>query len=325
MSNKKTQGLGVLIFKSLPPCIGKGNNTSFATTPTLVTADNALDVFKYDYSPIAFKNGYRAGKNFEYACSIPADFDNSHSENPDDWQTADSLYQTFVDFGVNFILHSSRNDNRLKIDKRTGEKKTARPKFHCDFPLWEPVYDRKIFAAHCGWFIENHRSDPKVKSPSQQIFGHGDHPDPIIKIYMGGKCIDQILTESDLSIAPPILVVEKRNNIPQTVVPVQAHANSGSAFDRFVKSGEWKKHLGDLKKWVFIEKKGVFYFQTPAGSRGRDDQDGNIKNGVAYFFSKAPAPFENDKGYSIPKFFAGALFGDIGKAGLAKFANRYLD
>ncbi|MCL2120598.1 MAG: hypothetical protein FWH27_19485, partial [Planctomycetaceae bacterium] len=53
--------------------------------------------------------------------------------------------------------------------------------------------------------------------------------------------------------------------------------------------------------------------------------DGNIKDCIgAYFFSKAPAPFENNQGYSICDLFAGVLFGDIGKSGRAKFAERYL-
>jgi len=327
MSNLETQVPGVLIFQSLPPCIGNERNTSFATVPTIVTANNALEVYRYDYSPIEFTNGYRTGKNFKRAFSIPADFDNTHSDNPAYWHTFESLYQTFAGYGFNFFLHSSRNDNRIKKDKN-GNEKIARRKAHIDFPLSKPVYDPEEFVAYCDWLIKFFKSDPLVKMRSQQIFGHGDHPNPTIKIFMGGKCIDQILTDNDLSLASPTHNTQKRNNITKTITPPPAATpvpiKCNNAFDGFAKSGEWRNHLGDLRNWRFFEQNGVVYFQTPEGDHSFGKHDGNIKNNVAFFHSKAPLPFENNKGYSIPKLFAGALFGDVGKEGLAKFANRYL-
>ena len=100
-----------------------------------------------------------------------------------------------------------------------------------------------------------------------------------------------------------------------------------TAFDWFVESGEWRSHLGDLEErgWRFTyERDGQLFFQTPEGDRGYVKHDGNIKDGVAYIFSRAPAPFTEHQGYSICRLFAGVLFGDTGKAGLAKFADRYL-
>ena len=99
-----------------------------------------------------------------------------------------------------------------------------------------------------------------------------------------------------------------------------------SRFDWFSESGEWRNRLGDLEArgWVFLEEKnGQLFFQTPDGDHTPDRQDGNIRDGVAYVFSKAPHPFENDKGYSICQLFAGVLFGDISDVGLAKFATQY--
>jgi hypothetical protein len=70
-------------------------------------------------------------------------------------------------------------------------------------------------------------------------------------------------------------------------------------WDWFAKSGEWRKHLGDLEAlgWVFFEKDGVLYFQTPDGDHAPGKQDGNIKDGVAYIFSRAPQPFNENEGY----------------------------
>ena len=108
--------------------------------------------------------------------------------------------------------------------------------------------------------------------------------------------------------------------------PTTSH-QKGDSFDWFVKSGEWRNHLVDLtaKGWVFLEEKDrQLFFQTPEGDRGYGKHDGNIKDGSVYIFSRAPAPFEENKGYSICQLFAGALFGSIDKAGLKKFAKKYL-
>ena len=116
--------------------------------------------------------------------------------------------------------------------------------------------------------------------------------------------------------------------VPQPLtqdVPTSSHTGN-TDFDWFVQSGEWIKHLPDLELlgWKFThEKDGQLFFQTPDGDRGNGKHDGNIKDGVAYFFSKAPFPFEEEKGYSICRLFAGVLFGDFGKKGLAKLAERY--
>ena len=118
---------------------------------------------------------------------------------------------------------------------------------------------------------------------------------------------------------------QKQN--PAVVPSARPPKKGNPAFDWFVESGEWRKHLGDLEATGFsfpVEKDGVLYLQTPDGDHSPGKQDGNIKDGVVYFHSKAPAPFEVKKGYSIPQLFAGALFGDISKNGLAKVAKRYL-
>ena len=114
----------------------------------------------------------------------------------------------------------------------------------------------------------------------------------------------------------------KQNAKKERPTPAQSKNNN---FDRFVSSGEWLNHLCDLEAlgWFFFESNGVLYFQTPDGDHSPGKHDGNIKDGIAYFFSKAPSPFAENKGYPIYKLFAGALFGDIGKTGLAKLAKKF--
>jgi hypothetical protein len=159
------------------------------------------------------------------------------------------------------------------------------------------------------------------------------HPSPGYALIQGGfenipvttpDCIDFLLNTARS-------FDQTQKPVPQPItqhhhaVPTSSHTGT-TDFDWFVHSGEWIKHLPDLemRDWKFThEKDGQLFFQTPDGERGNGKHDGNIKNGVAYFFSRAPFPFEPHKGYTICRLFAGVLFGDFDKRGLAKLAERY--
>ena len=57
------------------------------------------------------------------------DCDNDHSEDPAEWITPEQLHEALPD--VAFAVHYSRNHNKVKNGK------SARPKFHCFFPIPE--------------------------------------------------------------------------------------------------------------------------------------------------------------------------------------------
>jgi len=117
------------LFASQPQCVGGANKTSFATEPTEITPRNAAVFFQSDHTPIGFNKGYRHGDNFEAAWAIPGDIDNSHSEDPTDWLTAEWVSGQLRERGINHWWHSSRNDNLSK------EGAVRREKFHVVFPL----------------------------------------------------------------------------------------------------------------------------------------------------------------------------------------------
>jgi hypothetical protein len=292
--------------------IGALRNTAFLVTPTEFTEANAAKLFRYDHSLILFKERHCLGANFVYATAIPFDIDNSHSDNQADWITPEEISRRLKGLGINHWIVASRNHLLPK------DNKVPRPKFHVYLPLSIRLYDSDKFVLFCAWCIDTFGADPKVKSKAQKIFGYGDNPNAFVEFWNEGRCIDEVLTDDDLY---PV-------EVPKSPVTPSARSykESGNAFDWFAES-EWRTHLADLEVhgWEFFERDGVVYFQTPDGDHSPGKHDGNIKDGVgAYFFSKAPAPFENGKGYSICQLFAGVLFGGIGKKGLAQFAKRYL-
>ena len=322
------------LFISFPNCIGNAKNKSFATEPTAIsTMEIANDSFRYDHSPIKFKDGQRHGDNYELAWAAVFDIDNSHSDNPNDWVTREQVSARLKTMELNHWIIASRNHMLEK------DGKAARPKFHVYLPFSVPLYDKAKFIAFCEWCIRTFDSDPKVKSPAQVIFGFGDNPNAFGGMWSKGRCVDQILTEDDLIIAKPSLPATQQTANEGQLVPVaspllqqidesqSAHVQRySSGFDWFTSSGEWKKHLGDLeaKGWRFWEKNGVLYVQTPDGDHSPGMQDGNIKDDVGlYLFSKAPSPLEIGQCYSICYFFSVVLFGGAGQEEFAQLAAKY--
>jgi len=177
---------------------GDAKNTSFSTKPTDVDSKNAKEHFKYDHTPIRFEDGKRHGNNYEYAVAIPGDIDNSHTDDSADWTTHEKLHEQLKKIGINHVIYSSRNDHRIK-NKGAENEQSARPRFHVLFPLSKPLPDKDKYQKYCRWFIRKFKGDLKVCGFAQLLFGFGDCKKPIIHIYSEGRCIDEVLTDTDLA------------------------------------------------------------------------------------------------------------------------------
>jgi len=55
----------------IPRIISKPMQATYSTEATVVTPDS--DFFRFDHTPIRFKNGLCAGKNFDYATAVVFD------------------------------------------------------------------------------------------------------------------------------------------------------------------------------------------------------------------------------------------------------------
>ena len=79
---------------------------------------NAVDVrsfekaASFDHVMAKYKNSYRSNDNFIESECVPMDIDNDHSENPDDWISANDLKRIFD--GVKFAIVYSRNHRKEK-------------------------------------------------------------------------------------------------------------------------------------------------------------------------------------------------------------------
>ena len=109
--------------------IGRASNCSYPHAVEVTDADTLAAAVMYDYVAVEYKNDYRNNINFIKTTCLVLDCDNDHSEDPAEWITPEQLHEALPD--VAFAVHYSRNHNKMKNGK------TARPKFHCFFPIPE--------------------------------------------------------------------------------------------------------------------------------------------------------------------------------------------
>lgn len=91
-----------------------------------------------DYVCAEYKGGYRSKENFVRSDCVAVEFDNDHSENPEDWITPAKVKAELP--GVEMAFHFSRHHMREKRGK------PARPKFHMMAAI-EPIYNDAEYAA----------------------------------------------------------------------------------------------------------------------------------------------------------------------------------
>ena len=109
--------------------IGRASNCMYPHAVEVTDQTSLSDAVSFDYVAVEYKNGYRNNVNFIRTTCLVLDCDNDHSDDPAEWVTPEQLHEAMPD--VAFAVHYSRHHNKEKNGK------TARPKFHCFFPIPE--------------------------------------------------------------------------------------------------------------------------------------------------------------------------------------------
>lgn len=160
------------------------------------SAEDLTRALKRDHMAGQMVNNYRNIDNFMGADCIMVDVDNTHTEDPDKWKTADDIAEALP---VNYYLVRSRNYMKPKshTDKKTGYTITAEPreKWHLYLPLAKPISK----AAEHERIISNILAlfpyiDPAAMDPARFFFGVQEpHITP-----EGGECyIDEYIANTD--------------------------------------------------------------------------------------------------------------------------------
>ena len=121
------------MFKDTPITVFTANcrqnaaNTLYPNKVEIRDADTAARALSRDAVFAEYTDHKRSNANFICSDCLPMDLDNDHSENPEEWITAEEVKSFFE--GVPFIIHYSRNHMKEKHGK------AARPRFHVLFGI----------------------------------------------------------------------------------------------------------------------------------------------------------------------------------------------
>ncbi len=107
-------------------CTGNEKNTLYPHQKVITSEADLKKAVTADHVCALYDHFSRSDANFQLADVVPMDCDNDHSDNPDDWMTAEKLSVLLSD--VAFAITYSRHHN---LPKGTV---SARPRFHVFFP-----------------------------------------------------------------------------------------------------------------------------------------------------------------------------------------------
>lgn len=107
-------------------CTGNEKNTLYPHQKVITSEADLKKAVTADHVCALYDHFSRSDANFQLADVVPMDCDNDHSDNPDDWMTAEKLLILLSD--VAFAITYSRHHN---LPKGTV---SARPRFHVLFP-----------------------------------------------------------------------------------------------------------------------------------------------------------------------------------------------
>ena len=167
-------------------CIGREENCLYPHRADVTDAASLKQAVSHDYVCAAYKYSYRSNVNFISSNCLAVEFDNDHSENPEDWVTPEDLREAFPD--VTMGIHYSRNHMKEKNGK------PARPKFHAFLEINE-VTDPDAYKAMKEWLAKIYPyADPRALDAARFFFGTKD---PQVDFFPGTKKLEVFSEEEE--------------------------------------------------------------------------------------------------------------------------------
>lgn len=131
-----TQTIPITVYTA--DCTGNASNCLYPNKIEIADEASAKLAFSKDLVCARYKNNYRNIDNFELSNALPGDCDNEHSDDPQDWVTAEDVADLFAD--VPHVIHYSRHHMKQKGNKG------PRPRFHVVL-LIQPEQDAERYTA----------------------------------------------------------------------------------------------------------------------------------------------------------------------------------
>ena len=167
-------------------CLGREDNCLYPHKAEVTDAASLKQAVARDYVCAAYRNSYRSSANFISSNCLAVEFDNDHSENPEDWVTPQDLRAAFPD--VTIGIHYSRNHMKVKNGR------PARPKYHAFLEISEINDPDAYKAMKQKVALAFPYVDPKALDAARFFYGTND---PQVEYFPGEKKLDEVIEEDD--------------------------------------------------------------------------------------------------------------------------------
>lgn len=165
-------------------CLGREDNCLYPHKADVTDAESLKQAVGHDYVCATYKYSYRSNANFITSNCLAVEFDNEHSENPEDWITPEDLRAAFPD--VTIGIHYSRHHMKEKNGK------PPRPKFHAFMEIDE-ITDPDAYKAMKERVAKVYPyADPKALDAARFFYGTKE---PQVDYFPGSKKLNDILEE----------------------------------------------------------------------------------------------------------------------------------
>ena len=179
---------------------GLPSNCRYPNQHIIENKDQLVQALATDNVSCQFEKNYRSKENIRNADCVVLDYDNDHTDNPEEWLTPEMIVDSLPE--VMLAIAPSRNNMKPKNGK------TPRPKGHVIFPI-SPTEDAEVIATLksqiydlCPLF------DPRCLDAPHFIFGCLMSPEDIVW-QDGTMMIDEYLRMDDIT---PNILEGSRNN-----------------------------------------------------------------------------------------------------------------
>ena len=173
-------------------CTGQETNCLYRHNMEITDEASLAEAVRHDYVCAEYRDGYRSNSNFIRSDCVAVEFDNDHSENPQDWIRPAQIVEMLPDVSV--AIHYSRNHMRIK------KGKPARPKFHALIAI-DPVTDAGEYATikrKLAVFLPF--VDTNALDAARFFFGTEE---PLVEFWPGKRTLNALLSEADFDAGLP--------------------------------------------------------------------------------------------------------------------------
>lgn len=190
-------------------CIQQYNNCLYPNEVDVTDIESLKKAVSHDYVCAKYKDNYRSIDNFISSNCVGVDFDNDHSNNPDDWVTSTSIKEMFS--GVPYLVHYSKSHMKPKVGKGKTEY-GPRPRFHVIFLIDEITNADDYKAIKERLYDYCPLIDPNAKDSARFLAGTTE---PLVEYHEGtitlNKFLDDVISEKAFSELGEVIPEGSRN------------------------------------------------------------------------------------------------------------------